>query len=133
MMLPYRNFSVLMRLDKRLAAVTALGIDGEKLMDLDRTGIRWRLDPRLAKDEQTGEKVFARNDIDCGHAVRRASAVWGNARAEAVQANAAPQAAQFNQGLDLWLGMESYLLENTADDGRRILLGSAMMPRGTEK
>jgi endonuclease G len=28
-----------MRLDKRLAAVTALGIDGEKLMDLGRSGI----------------------------------------------------------------------------------------------
>ena len=39
-LLPYRNFSILMRLDKRLAAVTALGIDGEKLMDLDRAGIR---------------------------------------------------------------------------------------------
>ncbi len=34
-LLPYTHFSVLMRLDKRLAAVTALGIDGEKLMDLE--------------------------------------------------------------------------------------------------
>ncbi|MET3718665.1 hypothetical protein [Arthrobacter sp. UYEF21] len=46
-LLPYTHFSVLMRLDKRLAAVTALGIDGEKLMDLDRSGIQWQLDPRL--------------------------------------------------------------------------------------
>ncbi|MFE4229200.1 DNA/RNA non-specific endonuclease [Arthrobacter sp. NPDC056886] len=43
-----------------------------------------------------------------GHLVRRASAVWGDTRAEAARANAdtfhytsaAPQAAKFNQGLD---------------------------------
>jgi endonuclease G len=38
-LLPYTHFSVLMRLDKRLAAVTALGMDGTKLIDLDRSGI----------------------------------------------------------------------------------------------
>ncbi|TAP38778.1 DNA/RNA non-specific endonuclease [Arthrobacter sp. S39] len=129
-LLPYTHFSVLMRLDKRLAAVTALGIDGEKLMDLDRSGIAWRLDPRLAEDQQTGERLYARNDIDRGHLVRRASAVWGDSQAEAAQANedtfhytnAAPQAAKFNQGKDLWLGMESYLLEHAADYGRRLVV-----------
>lgn len=129
-LLPYTHFSVLMRLDKRLAAVTALGIDGEKLMGLDRSGIQWRLDPRLADDQQTGERLYARNDIDRGHLVRRASAVWGDTRAEAAQANvdtfhytnAAPQAAKFNQGLDLWLGLESYLLEHAADYGRRLIV-----------
>jgi endonuclease G len=129
-LLPYTHFSVLMRLDKRLAAVTALGIDGEKLMDLDRSGIQWRLDPRLAEDQQTGERLYARNDIDRGHLVRRASAVWGATRDEAAQANedtfyytnAAPQAAKFNQGLDLWLGLESYLLEHAADYARRLIV-----------
>ena len=128
--LPYTHFSVLMRLDKRLAAVTALGIDGEKLVDLDRSGIQWRLDPRLAEDQQTGERLYARNDIDRGHLVRRASAVWGDTRAEAAQANedtfhytnAAPQAAKFNQGMDLWLGLESYLLEHAADYGQRLVV-----------
>ena len=51
-------------------------------------------------------------------------------RAEAAQANedtfhytnAAPQAAKFNQGLDLWLGLESYLLEHAADYGRRLVV-----------
>lgn len=129
-LLPYTHFSILMRPDKRLAAVTALGIDGEKLMDLDRSGIAWRLDPRLPEDQQTGERVYTRNDIDRGHLVRRASAVWGDTRAEAAQANedtfhytnAAPQAAKFNQGLELWLGLETYLLENAADHGRRLIV-----------
>ena len=111
-LLPYTHFSVLMRPDKRLAAVTGLGMDGSKLMDLGRAGIPWRLDPRLASDLQTGERVYARNDIDRGRLVRRASAVWGDTVAEAKLANedtfhytnAAPQAAKFNQGLELWLG-----------------------------
>jgi DNA/RNA endonuclease G (NUC1) len=129
-LLPYTHFSILMRPDKRLAAVAALGIDGEKLKDLDRSGIDWRLDPRLPEDQQTGERVYARNDIDRGHLVRRASAVWGNTVVEAAQANedtfhytnAAPQAATFNQGLELWLGLETYLLQNAADYGRRLIV-----------
>jgi len=73
-LLPYTHFSVLMRPDKRLAAVTALMMDGKKLIDLARAGIPWRLDPRIPADQQTGEQVYARNDIDRGHLVRRASA-----------------------------------------------------------
>ena len=43
-----------MRLDRRLAAVTALGLEGTKLIDLDRSGIQWRLDPRLRADRVPG-------------------------------------------------------------------------------
>jgi DNA/RNA endonuclease G (NUC1) len=129
-LLPYTHFSVLMRLDKRLAAITAVGIDGKKIMDVSRSGIEWRLDPRLGEDQQTGARVYARNDIDRGHLVRRASAVWGDTRQEAAQANedtfhytnAAPQAAKFNQGLDLWLGLESYLLDHATDYDRRLVV-----------
>jgi endonuclease G len=72
-----------MRPDKRLAAVTGVGIDGGTLMDLDRGGIPWKLDPRLPADRQTGERVYAGNGIDRGHLVRRSSAVWGDTVAEA--------------------------------------------------
>ncbi|WP_251024599.1 DNA/RNA non-specific endonuclease [Arthrobacter sp. ISL-65] len=69
-------------------------------------------------------------NIDRGHLVRRASAVWGDTRAEAAQANedtfhytnAAPQAAKFNQGMELWLGLETYLLNNAADYRRRLVV-----------
>ena len=94
------------------------------------TSLPWRLDPRLASDLQTGERVYARNDIDRGHLVRRASAVWGDTVAEAKLANedtfhytnAAPQAAKFNQGLELWLGLESYLQEHAAEYRDRIVV-----------
>ena len=119
-----------MRLDKRLAADTALGLDGTKLMDLDRTGIQRRLDPRLRAEQQTGGMVYAGNDNDRGHLVRRAPAVWGDTRAEAARANvntfhytnASTQAAAFNQRMALWLGLESYLQDNAAENGRRLVV-----------
>lgn len=50
--------------------------------------------------------------------------------AEAAQANedtfhytnAAPQAAKFNQGLELWLGLESYLQDHAAGHSRRLVV-----------
>lgn len=108
MLLPYTHFSVQMRLDKRLASVTGLGIDGRKLMDLDRSGIKWRLDPRLREDQQTGERVYDRNDIDRGHLVRRASAVWGDTRAEsATRVGAAWRELGALEDLDLDFDLES--------------------------
>jgi DNA/RNA endonuclease G (NUC1) len=128
--LEYTHFSVLFRPDRRLAAITGVGIDGALLQDLPREGIDWRLDPRLPADQQTGEAVYARNDLDRGHLVRRADAVWGSTLTEAQQGNedtfhytnAAPQAASFNQGEQLWLGLEEYLLGNAATWQRKLVV-----------
>jgi endonuclease G len=128
--LDYTHFSVLMRPDRRLAAVTGVGIDGALLQDLPREGIDWRLDPRLPAAEQTGPDVYAGNDLDRGHLVRRADAVWGTTSAEAQQGNedtfhytnAAPQAAAFNQGEQLWAGLEQYLLDNAATGPRKLVV-----------
>ena len=84
----------------------------------------------MPEDQQTGERLYADTDIDRGNLVRRASAVWGDTRAKAEQANedafhytsADPQAAKFNQGIELWLGLETYLQENAADNSRRIIV-----------
>ena len=130
--LDYTHFSLRMRPDRRLAAVTAVGIDGALLRDVSREGIEWRLDPRLPAGQQTGPEVYARNDLDRGHLVRRADAVWGTA-AEARQGNedtfhytnAAPQAAAFNQGEELWLGLEQYLLTHAATFQRRLVVVTA--------
>jgi endonuclease G len=128
--LDYTHFTVLLRPDRRLAAVAGLGIDGARLFDLERSGLDWRLDPRLPAGAQTGEEVYADNDLDRGHLVRRAAACWGATREEAQQANAdtfyytnaAPQAAAFNQGEQLWLGLENYLLDNAATYDRRLVV-----------
>jgi DNA/RNA endonuclease G (NUC1) len=128
--LDYTHFTVLMRPDRRLAAVTGVGIDGARLYDLDRSGIDWRLDPRLPAGAQAGEELYTSNDLDRGHLVRRADAVWGATEDEAQRGNtdtfhytnAAPQAAEFNQGDLLWLGLENYLLDHAATYDRRLIV-----------
>jgi len=47
-----------------------VNIDGAGLRDLDRVDA-WHLDPRVPADQQTGEEVYADNDLDRGHLVRR--------------------------------------------------------------
>ncbi|MFB2596544.1 DNA/RNA non-specific endonuclease [Herbiconiux sp. P17] len=114
--LTYTHFTVLLDTDRRLAAATGVNIDGATLLDLGR-GDDWHLDERVPADEQTGPEVYARNDLDRGHLVRRRDPVWGEpATAGAANVdtfsytNAAPQAAQFNQSKELWNGLEDYVL-----------------------
>lgn len=129
-LLSYTHYSVLFRPDRRCAAVTAVDMDGAHLFSLDREGIPWELDPRLAPELQTGPAVYAHNNLDRGHLVRRASSCWGADEAEAQQGNvetfyytnAAPQAALFNQGHELWLGLEDYLQEHAATYDRKLVV-----------
>lgn len=114
--LAFTHFTVLLQPSRRLAVVTGVNVDGAQLLDLDR-GDDWHLDPRIPPSQQVGPEVYAGNDLDRGHLVRRRDPVWGDP-AVAAQANrdsfsyvnAAPQAALFNQGELLWVGLEDYLL-----------------------
>jgi endonuclease G, mitochondrial len=128
-LLRYLHYSVLFRPDRRIAAVTALDLDGARLVQVDRTDA-WRLDPRLAAELQAGPPVYARNDLDRGHLVMRASSTWGDTEAEAMQAeadtfyfpNAAPQHKLFNQGRALWLGLEDHLQDHADAHARRLVV-----------
>lgn len=129
--LTYPRFSVLLDPTRRLAAVTAVNIDGELLRDLPRTG-DWRLDPRADADEQTGPDVYSRNDLDRGHLVRRRDPGWGAAdeARDAMEAtffytNAAPQAAGFNQSKELWLGLEDHVLAYAETTDQRLSVFTA--------
>jgi endonuclease G len=114
--LTYPRFTVLLEPERRLAVVTAVNIDGSALHDLPRTG-EWELDARIPPAEQAGPAVYASNDLDRGHLVRRRDPGWGST-AEARRAmeatftypNAAPQASGFNQSKELWLGLEDHVL-----------------------
>lgn len=114
--LPSTHFTVLLDPARRLAAATAVNIDGAQLVDLER-GDDWHLDPRVPANEQAGPELYVRNDLDRGHLVRRRDPVWGDL-AVARQANfdtfaypnAAPQASAFNQGELLWVGLEDHVL-----------------------
>lgn len=126
-LLPYLHYSVLFRPDRKFAVLTALALDGQRLQSLPRTD-NWQLDPRLAAELQAGPPVYANNDLDRGHLVMRASSTWGDTKEEARKAeadtfyftNAAPQASTFNQGRQLWLGLEEYLQEHAATFDRKL-------------
>ncbi|WP_196804591.1 DNA/RNA non-specific endonuclease [Cellulomonas sp. URHD0024] len=112
--LPSTHFTVLLDPVRRLAAATAVNIDGARLRDLPRTD-DWHLDPRVPASEQAGPELYAHNDLDRGHLVRRRDPVWGPAAAAANEQtfaypNVAPQASAFNQGEQLWAGLEDHML-----------------------
>jgi endonuclease G len=129
--LPYTHFTVLLDPVRRLALSTGVNIDGDALLDLDRAD-DWHLDERVPDTEQTGESVYARNDLDRGHLVRRRDPVWGD-RATAARANvdtfsytnAAPQANDFNQSKELWLGLEDHVLAYAQTNRNRISVFTA--------
>jgi len=126
--LPYEHFTVLLDPVRRLARATVVAIDGAALVDVDR-GDDWHLDPRVPADDQAGPEVYARNDLDRGHLVRRRDPVWGD-RATAERANrdtfaypnAAPQASGFNQSAELWLGLEDHVLDSARAHRRRLVV-----------
>lgn len=134
--LPYTRFCVMLDTRRRLAAATAVNIDGGTLQDLPRTG-RWTLDPRVPADHQAGPELYARNNLDRGHLVRRRDPGWGSAaqaraatEATFVYTNAAPQAAVFNQSKDLWVGLEDHVLEyaDATDQRVSVFTGPVLRP-----
>lgn len=128
--LPYTHFTVAIDPARRLAASTAVNIDGALLRDVER-GDDWQLDSRLPATQQSGPELYASNDLDRGHLVRRRDPVWGTV-AVAEQANAdtfhytvcAPQTATLNQSKTLWLGLEDYVLDHARQYGQRLLVFS---------
>lgn len=123
--LPYPHFSVVMNAKRSLAFFTAVNIDGANLVDLRRDGDRWFLDPRIAETEQIGEDLYARNALDRGHLVRRLDPVWGDQAQRANDdtfhfTNCSPQHEKFNQGDDLWQGLENYILTHAEVSHQRL-------------
>jgi endonuclease G len=115
--LDYLHFTVVLDTRRRFARMTGVNIDGAALVEVER-GDDWRFDARIPEHWQAGPAVYARNDLDRGHLVRRRDPVWGPpevaARANADTfryTNAAPQQGEFNQSLELWNGLEDHVLE----------------------
>ena len=85
--LRYHHFSVVLSRSRRLARWTAVNLDGRRRYVVDRSGDSWVLDPRLPAGAQVGEALYADNDLDRGHLVRRQDPVWGDTLEEALAAN----------------------------------------------
>lgn len=123
--LPYTHFSLVVNRLRQIAYYTVVNIDGNALVDLPRDRDRWYFDPRIAESEQIGEELYRRNALDRGHLVRRLDPVWGADAARPGEdtfhfTNCSPQHERFNQGQDLWQGLENYILRNAGVLARKI-------------
>jgi endonuclease G len=120
--LDYEHFSVLMSKSRRLALFTAVNIDGSASVSVPRGGDPWAFDGRISEEAQAGDELYADNDFDRGHLVRREDPNWGPTASIANRdtfhfTNCAPQLSVFNQRS--WLSLEDYILGNTRRVGER--------------
>jgi endonuclease G len=125
--LPYHHFSVVLHRTRRLAIFTAVNIDGRFQKSPERERDVWSYDPRVGRELQVGNEFYVR-PYDRGHLVRRLDPAWGKSVTVIRAANddtfhwsnCSPQHARFNEGKNLWAGLEDYLM-NTATGGRKRL------------
>ena len=122
--LRYTHFGVRFSAGRRQPVVTAVNIDGEHPVRIKRGKDKWFTDGRLRRDVQLGRDDYDHPEIDRGHMVRREDPNWGPDAAQANDdtfhyTNAAVQHATMNQGKELWLGLENYILDNARTHGFR--------------
>lgn len=121
--LDYTHFSIVMCRSRCLAYFTAVNIDGNQAVNLKRSGDSWNFDSRIPQNAQYGNDLYAKNDIDRGHLVRRLDPVWGEKAAQANSdtfhfTNSSPQHKNLNQ--KIWLELEDYILQNAQNHNLKV-------------
>jgi endonuclease G len=125
--LKYSHYSAVVNRKRRLAFFTAANIDGRLVRSIQRAKDEWFFDPRIGRDEQAGNELYGR-PFDRGHLVRRLDPAWGRTARVAKVANddtfhwtnCSPQYWRFNEGKNLWAGLEDYLLDKATDERKRL-------------
>jgi endonuclease G len=127
--LRYTHFSIVMSQARRMAFYTAANIDGKRWTNLTRGDDEWFYDPRLSMNLQVGNELYGNepgNFFDRGHLVRRLDPVWGSMQDAKLAnddtfhwTNCSPQYWAFNQGEELWQGLENFILYNTDQEDLR--------------
>src|ERR1700687_840887 len=119
--LPYTHFSVVMNGRRRLPFFSAANINGNELRSIPRTGDAWAYDPRIDRNLQAGDDVYANTPFDRGHMTRRLDPVWGTPGAAALAdedtfhfTNACPQHKDLNR--KEWAHLEDYVLGNAGTE-----------------
>lgn len=121
--LTYTHFSIVMSKSRRLAYYTAVNIDANQLIDVEREKDKWYFDPRIERTFQSGPDLYSDNSLDRGHLVRRRDPVWGEMAKEANEdtfhfTNCSPQHANFNQ--KTWLDLENYILDHAKNNKLKV-------------
>ena len=138
--LRYRNYSVVMHRIRRFAIYSAANVDFSGRFVLARPKDVWRIDPRIGAASQVTAACYENNQFDRGHLTRREDLEYGPDKATALACaddtchwtNCTPQAAKFNEGRQLWAGLERHILEAAvAKDSFRaqVVTGPIFMPK----
>jgi endonuclease G len=135
--LRYRHYSSIMSATRRFPLMTAVNIDGLKLVKIDRQDT-WRLDARMDSKYQAGDEFYVKSKAEekvyfsRGHMVRLLDPCWSDASGDAARAadgqrgmqdtfhftNAAPQVQAYND--QDWGNLEDYVLDKAQTSERRI-------------
>ncbi|MFO0960547.1 MAG: DNA/RNA non-specific endonuclease [Isosphaeraceae bacterium] len=125
--LPYHHFSLVMHRRRRLAIFTAVNLDGNQARAVVRKSNPWAYDGRIDRSSQVGADFYAK-PFDRGHLVRRIDPCWGTSESRAREAaddtfyytNSSPQHELFNEGKNLWAGLEDFLLQAATRGKKRM-------------
>lgn len=130
--LKYWHFSSIIHEQRRFPLMTAVNIDGNRLIHPGKRKDTWRqdarLDPKYQPDDEfyvrtrTQEKVF----FSRGHLVRLLDPCWGDTQAESKRGmedsfhftNAAPQHQTYNDSD--WGNLEDYILDKAQTSKKRL-------------
>ena len=124
--LEYHHYSVVLHKARRFAIYSAASIDFSGRFAIPRNKDVWRVDPRLDAALQVTGDCYRNNQFDRGHLTRREDLEYGATEADAVASandtchwtNCTPQAAKFNEGKQLWAGLELHILERAVEKDR---------------
>ncbi|MDW9378062.1 peptidase [Sinorhizobium meliloti] len=138
--LSYHHFTSVIRADRKFPLLTAVNIDGNKLVHPGPRKDTWRRDARIAAEYQPDGEFYEKNkgkdpvQFSRGHQVRLLDPCWSSA-ADKDQAlvesqigaedtfhytNAAPQVQTYND-ID-WGNLEDYLLDKAQSTDKRLTI-----------
>ncbi len=139
-LLHYKGYSVVMHAKRKFAIYTAANVDGSGRFHVRRPHDEWRFDPRIPQSAQVGGYYYANNQFDRGHLTRYEDMQFGTAPLDALDraadtlhyTNCSPQHAKFNQGKQLWQGLEQDVLEQAieARDFRAVVMTGPVLDDG---
>lgn len=130
--LTYRHFSVVLHRKRKFALLTAVNIDGAKLIHPGARKDTWRQDIRVDKKYQPDDEFYVQSKkqekvyFSRGHLVRLLDPCWGNSAAESKRGqedtfhftNAAPQVQKYNDSD--WGNLEDYLLDKAQGSEKKL-------------
>ncbi|MFZ6655956.1 DNA/RNA non-specific endonuclease [Undibacterium sp. TJN19] len=117
--LHYYNYSLVMHAERRFAIFSAANVRYSERYKMNRPPDVWRTDPRIPLEHQVSNFYYKNNQFDRGHLTRREDLEFGATAEVALMSaadtchwtNCTPQHAKFNEGKELWAGLEDYVLE----------------------